>query len=1586
MKCILQFKWVVFLAVLLLAAVNSFAQYSVIVAQDGSGNYTTVQAAINAAPTTATSGSPWVIYIKNGTYNEVVSIPSTKPFLQLVGQSVEKTIIAYNNGASTIVNGSALGTNNSATLTVSASDCLLMNLTIQNTFGDGSQAVAVLLNNDRIAVKNCRLMGNQDTLYTKGTGTPRHYFRNCYIDGNIDFMFGSSVDIFDSCVVYAKTRTSAGSSFCTAVNTTAGQSYGYVFRNCILPANTLLGTTSGTSYYLGRPWQNSTGFTTASNPAQANNKVAYLNCTLGAHINPAGWVIWDSGTDTTKISDAEYTSKNFDGTATNISSRVTWSQQLTTAQDTTYTTSNIFNVSGTTWGPCPTVGCSVFTPDIAISNFKATKGTSSSTLAWNISWPISGVTYGLYRSSDSITFSLYSTLTSANDTNVNFQLTDTLPTQGNNFYYYVKATKTGYNTDSTTVGTIISKPTIIATSSLAAFTQYNGTPSTSLSFTDSGVNLTAGIVVTPPSNFQVSTDNNTFSSSVTLTPVSGVVHPTTIYVRLNASVLGNYNGNITNATTGGTTVNVAVSGKDTTQPAYTDTVLEVWPLTSGNASSFAITGVTATTPTLSNLFLGGTYSSTVLGPYTNNFGQTLYSGSTSGAGNAYNDVAHGGNAGNLSHIYYEQFTITAAAGYTMRVDSLVTNTGFYNTSSGITMMAVYSKTNFVSDSSNVYGYGFATSGSAPNIDFTLANLTTTDSNNYARFALVGGGSGVTLNSGNSVTIRIYYTCSSTGTPRLFELRNLVLKGIAPSVYTANYYCAATGNLDATATWGTNTDGSGTHPSNFTTQGQVFHISNSNIGNINGSTWTVSGTGSRIKLDNGSDLTISSGHAIVGSIAVGAGRVLTINTTTLPTLDTLAATATIAYGTTITIPSTQTAFPNLQVSAGTTISANTIISGTLMMNGGKLNLNGNTLTINDISGASAASSITGSSTSGLVLNGALSGNLYFDQTSGVTSSLGSLTMNSSSSATLGNSVNVYGTLTMNGGKLNLNGNNLLINDISGSNATRSLTGSSSSGLIINGNLSNSLYFNQASASTATLGTLAVNGNATLGNNVNISAGATPGTVTVGTGATLTAGGNLTILSDVNGTARIGTVSGTISGNVNIQRYVPGQRGYRLIGHPYTTDQDIATLGAYFDITGLTAGNIGSCSSTVPSIYSYTPGSSPAYAGITATGSGTFPAAGSVSTHSNGILAFVRGTTGQGCNGAAVYTPSAVTVSTSSAVNVGGVTETIPAGGWNLISNPLPSQILLSSVTNIGSLDAIKVIDPAGQSSGVASTNGTQYLNGSISTVIPINGAFLAHNPTGSDVTLTFPESAKTGNTPANNVFKTTNVYPALELSVNNGNSFWDNWSMIMKPGTSEGAGDNGDLQKISNAQFDIYSLSKDNIHMNVDARDADSMADGDVVQLGIRSVPKNTYTLTVSQYSLPANKTVYLYDKYTSTYTLLGSGISYPFTVNADTGSQGQYRMELVFNTGNTGVGNISNSVSGVVITPNPATSNIAVSFDNAYAGVKDINVVNVIGQVVKTVTTSAQSVVIPIADLPGGVYLIKTSANNKNVTRRFIKN
>lgn len=419
-----------------LLSVASYAQYDAVVAKDGSGNFTTVQAAIDAAPTGRTT--PYTIFIKNGKYQEVVTIPSTKPFLQLIGESAANTIISYDNYSGKLIpggGGATYGTNNSATMFINANDCALFNLSIENAagyLGDGPQAVAVYLTGDRVVFKNCRLNSGQDTLWHNGTG--RQYFKNCYIDGNTDFIFGSSTAVFDSCVIYGRDRIDGGSGgYLTAAATTTSQPYGEVFRDCQIPRNRGV-----TTYTLGRPWQN-------------EPKTVFLNTRMGSSIHPVGWSTWNISPSL--VTYAEYKSRYYNGTLIDTSQRLDWSRQLTDAEAAAYyNNSNLFGA----WDPCAvwTGLCTYTAPEIAISNFRVQRGGSNSTISWNISWPIADVTYELYRSTDSANYTLVHSMTSVTDTLVAYSHSDGLPAPGTKYFYYLRASKAGMAADTTDVAVV----------------------------------------------------------------------------------------------------------------------------------------------------------------------------------------------------------------------------------------------------------------------------------------------------------------------------------------------------------------------------------------------------------------------------------------------------------------------------------------------------------------------------------------------------------------------------------------------------------------------------------------------------------------------------------------------------------------------------------------------------------------------------------------------------------------------------------------------------------------------------------------------------------------------------------------------------------------------------------------------------------------------------------------------------------------------------------------------------------------------------------------------------------------------------
>jgi pectin methylesterase-like acyl-CoA thioesterase len=755
---------------------NCIAQYNATVAQDGSGTHTTVQAAINAAPTGLTA--PYKIFIKNGKYREKINC--NKVFIQLIGESVANTILYYDDPA--IV----LGTQNSYSFQVSAADFSAFNITFANTYGDGSQAVAVLLNADRAAFKNCRFLGNQDTLYTKGSGNPRHYFKDCYIDGNVDFIFGSSIALFENCYVYAKARASTSASYITAANTTTGQSYGYVFRNCILPANT-----GGTSYFLGRPWNNATSGVTAY------NQTSFLNCKYGAGlIQPAGWSVWDAGTNTSQILYTEFENKNYNNTLVDVSSRVGWSSQLTTIQSANYyNNSNLFG----TWDPCAvyiTDGfCNSSVPDIAVANFRTAKSGNNSNFNWNISWPKTGIVYEVYRSINGSTYSVVNSQTAIDTVNIHFNYSESVPPPGLSYKYFVKASLAGFASHYTDTLTVSSIPTITTSGIIGSFLQSVGTPSNPQTYTVSGVNLTDNIIVTAPTNFEISNNNGlnwyNSSTSIVLTPTSGTVASTNISVRLNATTIGTYNGNITHTSTNASSSNMAIMG-NTQAAALTPIVnLQYWPLTTSNNddASTRNPGVIATTPSFNRLVVSDG-SNVSYPPYSVAQGMCY---AANGAGSW--TTAVGGPGGSLSRTAYTQFIITASSSHTVHVDSIVMLHSIAQSTSNTRLAIAYSKNGFSApaDSVDVAGVSFAT----PVILTTNQNSTTTIG---YRFAL-NGSTGIDLNAGQTLTIRIYNSCGSSSAGRYAKLKDVMVKGFSTlNPVDGEYQTKQSGNWDDVNTW------------------------------------------------------------------------------------------------------------------------------------------------------------------------------------------------------------------------------------------------------------------------------------------------------------------------------------------------------------------------------------------------------------------------------------------------------------------------------------------------------------------------------------------------------------------------------------------------------------------------------------------------------------------------------------------------------------------------------------------------------------------------------------------------------------------
>jgi pectinesterase len=288
--------------VLLSPRVKSQDKFEFIVAQDGSGDFTSVQAAVDASK--AFPDQRVIIHVKNGTYREKVKIPACNTRLSLIGESVEKTIITWNDYFSKINRGRN-STFYTYTLMVEADDFTMENLTVENSAGPVGQGVALHVEGDRCVFRNCRILGNQDTLYTAGQNS-RQYFTNCTIEGTTDFIFGAATVLFENCTICSK-----ADSYITAASTPPDKPYGYVFLHCTLTAKDGV-----TKVFLGRPWRDYA-------------KTVYIHCEMGAHILPEGWSNWGG---TTRDKTAFYAEYGNTGPGSVTSGRVPWSHQLTKKQ------------------------------------------------------------------------------------------------------------------------------------------------------------------------------------------------------------------------------------------------------------------------------------------------------------------------------------------------------------------------------------------------------------------------------------------------------------------------------------------------------------------------------------------------------------------------------------------------------------------------------------------------------------------------------------------------------------------------------------------------------------------------------------------------------------------------------------------------------------------------------------------------------------------------------------------------------------------------------------------------------------------------------------------------------------------------------------------------------------------------------------------------------------------------------------------------------------------------------------------------------------------------------------------------------
>jgi pectin methylesterase-like acyl-CoA thioesterase len=313
----MRFGFVIAAGILLTLATQgqTAAKKKLVVASDGSGQFKTVQEAMDAAPLGNVR-----IEIKPGEYRQVVAITADGVELRGLGKRPEDVVLVYDNSAA-----SAGGTGKSGSVTVSGDDFHAENLTIANDFekrhertNEGSQAVALLLTGDRAILRQVRLLGYQDTLYASSkschaagdTGAchaSRQYFGDCYIEGHVDFIFGDAKAVFDRCEIHGMAHSMV--TITAQSRLRPEEDSGYLFRDCTVTAEA-----GAQDILLGRPWRD-------------YSTVVFLNTDFKAALDPKGWLEWGG-----RLKTSDYAEYGSHGLAGDLAQRVAPSRQLTAAE------------------------------------------------------------------------------------------------------------------------------------------------------------------------------------------------------------------------------------------------------------------------------------------------------------------------------------------------------------------------------------------------------------------------------------------------------------------------------------------------------------------------------------------------------------------------------------------------------------------------------------------------------------------------------------------------------------------------------------------------------------------------------------------------------------------------------------------------------------------------------------------------------------------------------------------------------------------------------------------------------------------------------------------------------------------------------------------------------------------------------------------------------------------------------------------------------------------------------------------------------------------------------------------------------
>jgi hypothetical protein len=1178
---------------------------------------------------------------------------------------------------------------------------------------------------------------------------------------------------------------------------------------------------------------------------------------------------------------------------------------------------------------------------------------------------------------------------------------------------YASGTVTFTGTNAATVTATIPSSTVssasvagvtVSTSSLStsfAKTTAGINSTASQNFTVSGINLgTDAITIAAPTHFKISltdVDANYSSSDIVLTPSSGTVGTTTIYVKYSPTGTGNISGNsanisITNASVATQTVSVSGSGLNafyynSGSLATTGSWKALSNGTGDSPADFTTAGITytilANATTNASWTVSGTGSKIVVG---NGSAVTLtvadtfpITGTIDAAANGYvvwQDVLASPTFGILhsnSEVHLQP--TTPAIGLTS-VSYVIPGTSFgklfidgaapINLSNGHTvntLLSVAEGSQLILPTQSSH-YIYINTGASATINGTVRSIKKTGvfSFNNTTVNITSGTAIQFKDSGSTLTLSAtstidYSSINGTQTisalPSGISYANLTLSENSTNITSSSIKAFPT--LTITGTLTINTPGNSISPSSTTGAGSITLGDGATIVRTIGTLNEAPTFGSSVNVNyNGNGAT-----QMVGSTTLNSSNV------TLTTSN-----AAIAVGNTVT---------GIGVPEGTTVAS---ISGTALVLSQNATANANNVTFTI---GTAVPQTTG-----------------FELPT-ATSVLNNLTINNPAGVTLGGNVSVNGNLALTAGKLAIGVNTLTLNGSLTSDATNSLSTTVNSNIVLTGT-TKTLYFD---VSNNTIKNLSITGSntMTLGNALNITAGASSGIVTVGSGATLTTGGFLTLKSDATGTASLGNSAGTISGNVTVERFIPAKRAWRALTTPLKGSS--GTIFTQWQNGGNTITGVG--------VELWGPGGTGSSGNGLAVGpsssilqyvSGAWSPVENTKTMSlfttsgnNAFMVFPTGGYGSGLISSS-STPTALdtTLKATGQLITGQVPYTnLPNTSHTLIGNPYASPLdpaaILTSNTSLGGNIWVWDANTSGTNAvGCYNLfNNGAYTNvtGNLAAGVQIqSGQAFFVKPTSNLASFTIEETHK-GTTFSNAVLRTAAPELFRVGLYKQENNEWlgrDGAMTVILPDANANQTPNKMANGTENVAFvKNGSLFASNHHLPLVA--------SDVLNIRVwRTTAGANYKLKINTEQFAStNLNATLEDLFTNSRTPLnleGTAVEYPFTVTTDALSTGD-RFRIVFQ--NAVLGTNNPTATSFSIVPNPVTGDsFQVNLGTLATGIYTYSIYNAIGQEVEkgSINNATQNTnyEVKMSNSATGIYIMKIKGNDNTVfTAKLIK-